>query len=96
MTKTIITTAAILLAASAYAADSRQQLVSGNPDSDNSRHVSQGVTAMAPGVGADLDRYHGLAEENPDLFGIDLGMSPTHERPNVYGSFGANPDLKTY
>ena len=96
MTKTIITTAAILLAASAYAADSRQQLISGNPDSDNSRNVSQEVTAMAPGVGTDLDRYHGFADDNPDLFGIDLGMSPPHERPNVYGTFGASPDLKTY
>ena len=96
MTKTIITTAAILLAASAHAADSRQQLISGNPDSDNSRGVSQGVTAMAPGVGADLNRYHGLADDNPDLFGVNLGMSSTHQRPNVYGSFGASPDLKTY
>lgn len=35
MSKTIIATAAILFAVTAYAADTRQQFISGNQDSDN-------------------------------------------------------------
>jgi hypothetical protein len=92
MTKTIFTAAAILFAAMAHAADSRQQFVSDNPDSDNSRTFYQGVTAVAPGVGADLDRYQGIADENPDLFAVDLGPSPSHQRPDIYGPLGAGPD----
>jgi hypothetical protein len=93
MTKTIIATSAILFAATAYAADSRQRFISDNPDSDNSRDFYQGVTAVAPGVGAGLDRYQGIADGNPDLFAMDLGSSPSHERPDIYGPFGASPDL---
>jgi hypothetical protein len=93
MTKTIISTAAILFAATAYAADSRQQFISDNPDSDNSRGFYQGVTAVAPGFGADIDRYQGLADDNPDLFAAALGTAPPHERPDIYGPLGASPDV---
>jgi hypothetical protein len=93
MTKTLIATAAILFAASVQAADSRQQFIDGNPDSDNTRGFYNGMTAVQPGIGTDLDRYHGIADDNPDLFNVELGPSPKHERPEIYGPFGASPDL---
>jgi hypothetical protein len=93
MTKTILASAAILFAATAHAADSRQQFISGNPDSDNSPTFYQGVTAVAPGVGADFNRYQGIAEGNSDLFAVELGTSPAHERPDIYGPLGASPDV---
>lgn len=93
MIKTILATTAILFAASIQAADSRQEFVMGNPDSDNSHAHYQGVTAVQPGVGADLQRYQGIADDNPDLFTIDLGMSPATDRPDIYGPFGSSPDL---
>jgi hypothetical protein len=93
MTKTLITTAAILLATSVQAADSRQQFVSGNPDSDNVGQVYRGIAAAPASTGSKLDRYHGIAHRNPDLFGAVLGSSPEHTRPDIYGPFGASPDL---
>lgn len=93
MTKTLIATATLLFAVSAHAADSRQYFISGNPDSDNNRAFYEEVTAMPRSVGTDRDRYQGIAEGNADLFGVDLGASPAHERPDIYGPFGASPDL---
>jgi len=94
MTKTIIAAAAALLVtASVQAADSRQHFISGNPDSDNSRGYYKGMPAVPSTVGPDLDRYHGIARGNPDLFPTGLGSSPPHMRPDIYGPFGLSPDL---
>lgn len=93
MTKTLIATAAILFATSVHAADSRQQFIGGNPDSDNSRGFYSGVTAVQPAVGSNIDRYQGIADDNPDLFNVELGPSPRNQLPETYGSIGANPDL---
>jgi hypothetical protein len=52
---------------------------------------------MPRSVGTDRDRYQGIAEGNADLFdvdlGADLGASGSHARPDIYGPFGASPDL---
>ena len=94
MTKTILATAAFLFATSIQAADSRQQFVMDNPDADNSRGFYQGVTAIQPGVGADLDRYQGVADDNADLFNVMLdGQSSSHETPQIYAGAERNPDL---
>jgi hypothetical protein len=97
MTKTLIATATLLIAVSAHAADSREQFISGNPDSDNKRAFYEDVTAMPRSVGTDRDRYQGIAEGNADLFDVDLGADPgasgSHARPDIYGPFGASPDL---
>ncbi len=91
MTKTLITAAALLLSASVQAADSRQHFVSGNPDSDNSRSFYDAMAAV-PSAG-DVERYHGIARGNSDLFGVELGRSQPHMRPDIYGAFGASPEL---
>jgi len=93
MTKLILTTAALLFTVSAHAADSYQQFIQDNPDSDNSRAVYTGVQAQPPGVGADINRYQGVGTGNPDLFEIDLGRSPKSQTPEIYGSAEGNPDL---
>lgn len=93
MTKTLTATATLLIAVSAHAADSREQFISGNPDSDNNRAFYEDVTAMPRSVGTDRDRYQGIAEGNADLFDVNLGASGSHERPDIYGPFGASPDL---
>jgi hypothetical protein len=93
MTKTIIAAAVLLLTASAQAADSRQQFISGNPDSDSSHGFHDGMPAAPGTVASDLDLYHGIPRGNPDLFATGLGPSPVHMRPAIYGPFGASPDL---
>jgi hypothetical protein len=93
MTKLILTTAAVLFTVSAHAADSYQQFVQGNPDSDNTRAHYTGVQAQPPGVGADISRYQGFGEGNPDLFEIELGRSPKSQSPEIYGAAEGNPDL---
>jgi hypothetical protein len=93
MTKTFIAAAALLVTASAQAADSRQQFISGNPDSDNGHGFYQGMTAAPATATSDLDRYHGIGQGNPDLYSPSLGPSPKHMRPAIYGPFGASPDL---
>jgi opacity protein-like surface antigen len=92
-TKTLIATAALLLSASVQAADSRQQFIAGNPDSDVGSARYQGMAATAPSVGGHLDRYQGIAQGNPDLFGFSGGTAMPHMRPDIYGPFGASPDL---
>ena len=94
MAKTILATAAFLFATSIQAADSRQQFVMDNPDTDNSRGFYQGVTAIQSGVGAALDRYQGVADGNADLFNVMLdGQSSSHETPQIYAGAEGNPDL---
>jgi predicted membrane-bound mannosyltransferase len=98
MTKTIAIAAAALFTAGAQAADSYQQFTAGNPDSSNPLIKYEGVTAVQPGVGSDVDRYQGIGRGNSDLFDVDLDAafnreSERSERPNIYGPFGGSPDL---
>jgi hypothetical protein len=97
MTKFLPIAAAALLATGAQAADSYRQFTAGNPDIGSSRTGYEGVTAVQPGIGADVDRYHGIGDGNPDLFAIELEGVDTDadrsERPDIYGPFGASPDL---
>jgi hypothetical protein len=94
MTKKLLTaTAAVLFAAAVHADDAYHQFIEGNPDSDNERRAYQGATAVQPGVGADIDRYQGFGDDNPDLFDVELGSSPKSDIPNIYGPFGGSTDL---
>lgn len=93
ITKTLIAAAALTAAFSAQAADSRQQFVAGNPDSDAGGMPYHGAQAVQPSIDAGLSRYQGIDNGNRDLFGVSLGGSADHQRPNIYGPFGASPDL---
>jgi hypothetical protein len=91
--KFALVAAALLFAASAQAAESYYAFTDGNPDITSDRGELRAVTAMQPSVGADFDRYQGIADGNRDLFGVDLGMSAGGERPDIYGQFGGSRDL---
>jgi len=95
MIKTLAISAALLVGAGAQAADSYEQFTAGNPDVRSGDIGYQGVTAVQPGVGSDIDRYHGIATGNSDLFAVDLEQArrDSGERPDIYGPFGKSPDL---
>ena len=95
MKKIATTLATALFATGAAAADIYNGFGGKNPDlSVGYASVETTVTGMQPGIGDSFDRYHGWADNNPDLFN-STGMSrSTHESPDRYGSFGdGNPDL---
>jgi hypothetical protein len=97
ITTTLTATLFSLTAAGVSAADVYQGLSAGHPDlSSQPAGIEDGfgVRATAPGVGSQIDRYHGLAEGNADLFNVRLQRpSGSGERPNIYGAAEGNPDL---
>jgi len=87
--------AAGLLGSVALADTSYRALTAGNPDSQAGLPMGSyaGRTAVRPSVGAEFDRYHGIADGNRDLFGVELGTSTPTMLPDIYGPLRANPDL---
>ena len=90
------TVAASMFAASVSASGIYSGFGQNNPDlNDSYASSSGGMTAVQPGVGSDIDRYHGWADGNADLFrdrhtsshGSDSGSA------DVYHGFEGNPDL---
>ena len=72
--KTLITAiAAALFATGVGAADVYQGLDRGNSDLSTVRTAAADRVGVQPGVGDSLDRYHGWADGNSDLFKIDRG-----------------------
>ena len=94
--KTIITTiAASLFAANVSAAEIYQGLADGNSDLSAQRVSAEDFVGVQPSVGDSVDRYHGWADGNPDLFKSDQS-SPTEssgDRPDIYMNLRGNPDL---
>ncbi|MEA3277132.1 MAG: hypothetical protein U9Q81_17970, partial [Pseudomonadota bacterium] len=67
--KTIITAiAATLFTAGVSASDVYYGLEKGNPDLSTQPASGEGFVGVQPGVGDSIDRYHGWADGNPDLF----------------------------
>jgi hypothetical protein len=91
----IITAAASLFAANVSAADLYQGLAVGNSDL-HTQHVSaEDFVGVQPSVGDSIDRYHGWADGNPDLFKAERsGPTESGERPDIYMGLGGNPDLR--
>ena len=95
--KTIATAiAAALFATGATASNIYNGFGDSNPDlSVGYASVQMDMTGVQPGVGDSFDRYHGWADNNPDLFRAMGGSGSTHESPDRYGSFDdGNPDLQ--
>ncbi len=94
--KTIIATvAATLFATSVSAGSIYGGFGKGNPDLEGG-YASSGevVTASQPGIGAEFDRYQGLADSNHDLFDDTHAAQVSRSAPaNVYRGFAGNPDL---
>lgn len=93
--KTIITAAAVLLAANVGAADFYQGIDKGNADLYTPRASASAFAGAQPSIGDSVDRYHGLADGNADLF-KEVGSQPIEStgRPNIYGNVSGNPDLR--
>lgn len=97
-TTTIIASAALLLASGVHAGSAYDEFTAGNPEFSGGRLGYQGVAAVQPSVGADINRYQGIGDGNPDLFSVDLDAAEltgndNRPRPDIYGPFGASPDL---
>ena len=93
--KTIITAAAVLLAANVNAADFYQGLDQGNSDLYTLRTSASAFVGAQPSIGDSVERYHGLADGNTDLFKGDGSQSvESTGRPDIYGNVSANPDLR--
>ena len=68
----------------------------GNVDlNDGYTASADAMAAVQPGVGSEVDRYHGWADGNADLFSDRRTSStPSHSAPaDVYRGFDGNPDL---
>jgi hypothetical protein len=94
--KTIITTAAAaLFAANVGAVEIYDLFVAGNPDASTQRVTSaEDFAGVQPSIGDSVDRYHGWAEGNPDLFNSrGSGPADSGDDPDIYKGVSGNPDL---
>ena len=92
--KTIITAAAAaLFAANVSAADVYHGLERGNSDLSAQRLSAEDFAGVQPSIGDSVDRYHGWADGNPDLFKSDGSRSTSTGRPDIYMNVSGNPDL---
>ena len=84
---TLFTTAAAVSAADVYKG------FAGNPDLVRQYNRVETV-AVQPSVGSDIDRYHGLADGNSDLFNVTIkGPTYSGDAPKIYAGAEGNPDL---
>ena len=92
--KTIITVAAVLFAANLSAADVYRGLEEGNSDLSNPRLSADDFVGEQPSIGDSVERYHGFADDNSDLFKGD-GSRTTNSsgQPDIYINASGNPDL---
>ncbi len=94
--KTIITAAAAtLFAVTASAADFYQGLDQGNSDLSAQLPSAGDFAGVQPSIGDSVDRYHGWADGNPDLFKADVSShTKSGNDPDIYKSLSGNPDLQ--
>ena len=93
--KTVITAAAILLAANVSAADFYQGLDQGNSDLYTPRTNAIEFVGAQPSIGDSVDRYQGLDDGNSDLFkGVGSQPLESSGRPDIYRNVSGNPDLR--
>lgn len=91
--KTIITAAAALFAANIGAADVYHGLEVGNSDLSTGLVSAEDFVGVQPSIGDSVDRYHGWANGNPDLFKA-TGTTNSTDDPDIYDALGDNPDLQ--
>jgi hypothetical protein len=93
--KTIITAiAATLFTAGVSAVDVYQGIDEGNSDLSTQGGNAEDFVGVQPSVGDSVNRYHGWAEGNPDLFKADRsGPNGAGSDPDIYHGFAGNSDL---
>ncbi len=82
-----------LFATGVWAGDPYQGFAVGNPDLRTVAFDAADVVGVQPGVGSSIDRYHGWADDNPDLFQRFDAEVTDHTPPDIYGGLNGNPDL---
>jgi hypothetical protein len=86
--------ASSFFAAGVSAAGFYSGLDQGNSDLSAQRVSAADFAGVQPSIGDSVDRYHGLAEGNPDLFKADRsGPNGDTSDPDFYHGFSGNPDL---
>jgi hypothetical protein len=92
--KSITTLAAALFATQVSAIEIYYDLGEGHPDLSAERITAEDFAGVQPSVGDSVDRYHGWAEGNPDLFQVDRsGPTDSGNDPDIYMNLHENPDL---
>jgi hypothetical protein len=87
--------AATLFAVTANASDIYGGLGEGNSDLSTQRLSADDFAGVQPSIGDSVDRYHGWADGNPDLFkGEESGSGSGSEAPDIYSGVSGNPDLQ--
>jgi hypothetical protein len=93
--KTITTIAAALFAANVSAFDIYYDLGEGNSDLSAERISAEDFVGVQPSIGDSVERYHGWADGNPDLFQVDFsGPTDSGDNPDIYMVFSGSPDLQ--
>jgi hypothetical protein len=97
MKRLLAVIASSVFAAGVSATDWYDDLADGNSDLSNKRLSTADFAGVQPSIGDSTSRYHGIAQDNPDLFIADSN-SATHsgDEPRVYGSVSGNPDLEVW
>jgi hypothetical protein len=92
--KTLIAAVAtVLFAANAAGHDVYRSLGMDNTDLFDEHAPAERTAGVQPSVGDSFDRYWGLADENPDLFGpVSAGATGSID-PQIYQGVRGNPDL---
>ena len=89
--KTITTIAAALFAANVSAFDIYYDLGEGNPDLSTERLSAEDFVGVQPSIGDSVERYHGWADGNPDLFEADFsGPTDGGDNPDIYIGFSGS------
>ena len=92
--KTLMTAfATVLFAANAAGHDVYRGLGVGNTDLFDQHPPAERTAGVQPSVGDSFDRYWGLAEDNPDLFGPVPASASGSIDPQIYHGVRGNPDL---
>ena len=84
-----------LFVAGVSAHDVYSGLGKGNSDVFDEHPPTNHTVAVQPSIGDSFDRYHGWADDNPDLFNSDRsGPTDAGDAPNIYQGFRGSPDLR--
>jgi hypothetical protein len=95
MKRLLLALAAAGCAAAAGADSVYHGFAEGSPDLYSGASGGTGVTASPPAIGGDVDRYQGIEQGNPDLFGPYPSTAARDEPADVYhGIEKGNPDLR--
>ena len=97
MKRLLAVIASSVFAAGVSAGNFYHDFSAGNADLSTQRLNAEDFTGVQPSVGDSVDRYHGLADGNPDLFKSNrAAKTESGNAPNIYRGFSGNSDLELW